>query len=302
MDGRVNQTIMTKVPIGIIRSHSNIGGKFDMGWHYFGNLMRKWVEYSMSKNRNCVVMSTYHFSKGDHHRGCAGFGYDTEAAKLHTRNLMTDLIEVFGNDIFYAIQVGVETDEDALIIHGDDGSVLNLAEENIMSKEELFFKLRTLFPRMKENVVWDLVPIFAGNQQHIEEVRLSQRPIISLDHTEQVLCVGRDFDWLEAPNKALIVGPYSFNIGGPIEVAAKVLLSNILNSRITKDEGIQVITSAVCDPDMDFRYKQATFQAKALATYTMEVIETRVPELLEFLCDKPLVGVLNYNTYKFDLI
>ena len=71
---------------------------------------------------------------------------------------------------------------------------------------------------------------------------------------EQILAVGRGFDWLHIPNKALIVGPYrfasrfrhtgflssfrltapSYNLGDPIATAGSLLLSNLRDGRIPK--------------------------------------------------------------------
>jgi hypothetical protein len=87
---------------------------------------------------------------------------------------------------------------------------------------------------------------------------------------EQVLAVGRGFDWLHLPNKALIVGPYrfvdfkhcckafrmtrfiSYNLGDPIATAGSLLLSNLKDGRIPKSAHHPPpripSPSATCDP------------------------------------------------------
>ena len=47
MDGRLNLALMTETPPGIVQPFRNIGGKFDLGWPYFGILMREWVDYAV---------------------------------------------------------------------------------------------------------------------------------------------------------------------------------------------------------------------------------------------------------------
>lgn len=298
MDGRLNLSVMTKIPVGIIQPYRNIGGKFDFGWPYFGTLLRKWVEYSMSKGRDCVVLVTYHFSKGDKHRGCAGCNYDIEVGQQVTSKLVTDLENAFGNDVFYPIKVGIETDNESLIIHGENG-ILDISTEEEVSEESLFFKLQKLFPGMKKHVIFDLIPLLLGNHEHVAEVKASNRPIEDASHKEQILAIGRGFNWLHLPNKALIIGPYSFDLGEPIELAAKLLLSNINEGRVPKEEGVLLMTSAVFGSEADLEYQQAVFKARAFASFAMEIIEKRVPELKQYMFSEPLIGVVNYNTLKF---
>src|SRR6185437_13558885 len=118
MDGRLNLALMTETPPGIIQPFRNIGGKFDLGWPFFCVLMREWVEYALSRGRDCMVLVTYHYSKGDSHRGCKGFGYDTKAAIANAEALRAKFEDVFGSShqIVYPIVVGIETDSDSLVL------------------------------------------------------------------------------------------------------------------------------------------------------------------------------------------
>lgn len=43
-------------------------------------------------------MITYHYSRGDPRRGCAGFDYDTEAARRHTEGIKAEVEAIFGRD------------------------------------------------------------------------------------------------------------------------------------------------------------------------------------------------------------
>lgn len=40
---------------GIIKPYRNIGGRFDLGWPFFGRLMLESIEYSVSKGRPTIV-------------------------------------------------------------------------------------------------------------------------------------------------------------------------------------------------------------------------------------------------------
>lgn len=299
MDGRLNLSVMTKIPVGIIQPYRNIGGKFDFGWPYFGTLLRKQVEYAINQGNDCLFLATYHFSKSDKHRGCAGCNYEIEEGKKVTQNLIEDLAEAFGNEVFYPIQVGIETDDEALIVHGKNGEVLDIGQSENMTEQELRSKLIEIFPNMKLHVIDDFMPLLLGNQQHVKEIRASNRPIADAEHREQILAIGRGFDWLHLPNKALIIGPYSFELGGPIELAAKLLLSNIQSGRVSDKEGIVLMTSAVYGNKAEIEYRQALFKSRAFANFAMDVITKRVPELVPYMHDEPLVGVVDYNTLEF---
>ena len=73
-----------------------------------------------AEGRRVLLVITYHFSKGDPRRGCAGFGHDTAAAHAHARQIRTQVEHIFGADhgTVYPLVCGFETDEDALILHG----------------------------------------------------------------------------------------------------------------------------------------------------------------------------------------
>lgn len=301
MDGRLNLSIMTKIPPGIIQTHRNIGGKFTLGWPFFGLLLRKWVDRAKSTGKDCLIFATYHFSKGDKHRGCAGFGYDTQKAKEDTQKLIEEMKEVFGNKTVYPVLMGIETDDESLVIHGSNEEIFHVGQD-FFSEKELFSKLQNLFPNMKENVVRDFLPLVVGNQNHTQEIKNSERLIFEAQHKEQILAIGRDFDWLHLMNKALIIGPYSFDLANPIELASKLLLSNIHSGRIPAEEGILLFTSSVYPSKESSEYGHAVFKSKAFANFALEVIDSRVPELKEFLIPEVLTGVVNYNTLEFTRI
>jgi hypothetical protein len=88
-------------------------------------VLDSWVSSKISSGRRCLALVTYHFSKGDKHRGCAGHGYDTAAAREGACQLASQIEKVFGSNrsSVYPIVVGIETDEDSLIFHGENDKV-----------------------------------------------------------------------------------------------------------------------------------------------------------------------------------
>ena len=76
-----------------------------------------------------LMLITYHFSRGDAHRSCAGFAYRTADAVAHVQGVKAQLEHVFGrrHGSVYPLVCGFETDEDALILHGAGGGTLDLS-------------------------------------------------------------------------------------------------------------------------------------------------------------------------------
>ena len=94
MDGRLNfSSIISNFPQGIIQPYRQIAGVFDLGDPYLGSLIEGWVNYSISKARKCLVLSTYHFSSGDHHKGCAGHKENTKEALRWAKILVKEFLE-----------------------------------------------------------------------------------------------------------------------------------------------------------------------------------------------------------------
>lgn len=302
MDGRIHLPVMCGLPPGIIQPFRNIGGKFDLGWPYFGQLLEDWVSAATRRGRRSMILATYHFSKGDDHRGCAGHNYDTAAARAGAIALKEQIERVFGNghSVVHPIVTGLETDEDGMTLHGDDGSTLDLATLPVdVSPAQLRAKLAALYPDMHPTVVDDLLPLALGNVKHVAEVRTMRRPIADAEHKEQIIAVGRGFDWLHIPNKALIIGPYSFDVASPIAVAGKVALGNIKAGRVPAEEGIVLMSAALYSsegPDL----ARAVEKARALAELSQATLAAAHPELAPYL--QTLTGIVNQNTRLFTRI
>ena len=80
MDGRIHLPHATQTPLGIIQPYRNLGGIFDLGWPYLGDMLCDDINQALAQGRPVLVLISYHFSAGARERGCAGFQHDRDAA------------------------------------------------------------------------------------------------------------------------------------------------------------------------------------------------------------------------------
>ena len=301
MDGRIHLPVITQIPIGIIQPYRTIGGQFDLGEKRFGILIHDWVRYSVGKGRKCLVLATYHWSKGEEHRGCKGFNYDLKNARTYAYHLKCQFDRVFGEEhsVVYPIQVGVETDLDTLVLHSGDGKkILDLStlEEHI-SELNLETMVRDLYPDMDTQVLKDLMQLLMGNIRHIAEIRKANRPIQDVEHREQILGLGRGFSWLHLPNKALLIGPYSYDLNEPIEVAGNLILKTLKGDSTLMKQGAVAMISAPYRGDTATERLLAIESAESMARFCAKVLNNRVKDLIPHI--QFLVGTLNEKKLLF---
>ncbi|KAI9002830.1 hypothetical protein DFJ74DRAFT_647273 [Hyaloraphidium curvatum] len=244
MDGRINLPVATRSPTGAMLGFRNIGGKFDLGWPGMGATLSEEVGKAADGGSRVLALVTYHYSRGSHARGCAGWGNDTEAAKRHTGRIGGQIGEMFGlrRDAVFPLLCGFETDEDALVLHGSNGDVMDVSTLEEGDRPGIRGRLDALFPDMHPSVRNDLVPLILGNMDHIAELRTTSRAL-DIVHHEWILAVGRGFDFLHVPNQALIVGTYSPDLATPIATAAKIVHGNMASGRVNPD-GMLLLAAA----------------------------------------------------------
>ncbi len=293
MDGRIHIPYATNTPLGIIEPLRNLGGMFHMGWPYLGEVVANSVTDAVERGRRALIIITYHFSKGDPGRGCAGFGYDTAASIRYVQEIKGQMEHTFGSarQTVYPVVFGFETDEDALILHGPGGE-WNLAEvEGHPDEETLARELRQLYPDMPGRILADLLPLVVGNIRHIAATRASSRQI-AVEHREWVICIGRGFDFLHEPNMALIVGPFSPDLSGPIAMAAGIIRSNMEFGRIPDDGFLLLASAPYREAGMD--RARAELKARFLSQFADEVIGREWPDLYPKMIRE--TAVLDWNT------
>ncbi len=301
MDGRLNLPVMTQTTVGIIQPFRNLGGKFELGWPFFQASLDQWVQYSISRGRHCMVFVTYHYARGDKHRGCRGFNYDTQQARDTAINLKDQFDRVYGKGAVIPIVCGIETDLEALILHGEDSDQsVDLSDVHETSEFELVEFLRLLYSTIPEQIIRDLLPLVLGNIRHVAEIRASNRAIEDSEHKEWVLGVGRGFDWLHLINTAFIVGPFDPNLSFAIETAAKLLKGNIDEGRVDSTNGIVLLTSAAYRDTGGPEHNLAKEKAYFLSQFAQKIIQKDVPDLLPYL--QILTGCTDLNTRKFEVL
>ena len=83
------------------------------------------------------------------------------------------------------ILCGIETDLDALILHGEDGRVADLAEmQEGLTGIELEGFLRSFYPSMLQQIFRDLIALAEGNIRHARMTCDSNRPIEEAENTK----------------------------------------------------------------------------------------------------------------------
>lgn len=304
MDGRLNLPVITKIPEGIVNPFRQIAGVFDLGDPYLGFLIESWINYSIKKVRKCLVLSTYHFSKGDHHRGCAGHKENTVQAIEWAKRLVNQHTLVFGEiserSVVYPIVVGIETDSDSLIFHGSSGEVFNIYDNLSLSEKEIENKIVELYPRMSFDIVKDLLVIILGNIEHVKCIKEKGKSGLDLVHSESIICIGRGFGWLHEPNKALIIGPFKnelFSVEDAIQTAGNIVLKNIKEGRVSKTDGVTVMCSSLFF-DEGINRARETIKAYTLYNIARKVLTEKVPELLEYNLEF-IVGTTKHDDWLF---
>lgn len=278
MDGRINIPVATNTPPGIIQPFRNLGGMFDLGWPHLGEVLAKHVQKMVGSGRQVLIIITYHFSRGDSQRGCAGFAYNTEAAIAHTRAIKHQAEQIFGSGhaTVSPIICGFETDSDALLLHGKEDQTIDLAGLNPQQQSTLGPQLAELYPDMSEQMRYDLLRLLEGNLQWIAEVRSSSR-LLQIEHREWMICLGRGFDFLHTPNLALIIGPYSPELADPISKAAGIIEANMRAGRIPDDGFLLLVSTPYEEIGVD--RARAELKSRFLADYAAGVIRNQFPEL-----------------------
>lgn len=311
MDGRLNLPVYAKIPAGIIQPFRTMGGIFDLGDERLGKIIEEWVDYAIEdKGRRCMPLCTYHFSKGDTHRGCAGHKYNTTEALIGAKRLAEQFRFTYsglgsgrgyGNEV-YPIVVGLETDYESLLLHSEDGSKVFAVEDHLgASIDECRDTLVSMYPSMADGMLQDLLKLVEGNQQHIRDVKNLNREPIELEHRESVICFGRGFDWLHEPNKALIIGPFGNDLSSSITTAGSLLLKNINEGRIDPEKGLVVMTAGLYYKE-GMNKNRIMLKAYDLYRYIKSVLEKNVPELMEKYDVQYLVGVTSHHTRLFTQI
>ncbi|MCX6755378.1 MAG: hypothetical protein NT068_02465 [Candidatus Nomurabacteria bacterium] len=302
MDGRVHIAKFTNIPTGILRPYRTLGGIFDLGDSYLSDLIEKTIKHCSSK-KPCLIVSTYHFSKGSEKRCCAGHDNNTGQALVWAKRLRDQFKSVFlekrNEGILYSIVMGIETDNQSLIFHNKNGEIFNVFENLNSSREEIILKMLKIFPDVSDEVMNALMELVMGNYNYIKN-STSEEVALDREHKELSLCIGLGFDWLHIPNKALIVSPFRSHLktlDDCIAIAASIILKNIKSGRVDEKDGVTIMCAGLLFKEHTNDEAQK-MRAHFLYKTAKKVIEKRVPELLNYNLEY-VVGVTSHDTRLF---
>lgn len=299
MDGRVNIAELTRTPFGLIRPFRNIGGAFEIGWNAFENRLQDFVDYTLRERAQNLFIATYHFSKSDPHLGCRGHGYDRDRSVRSAAGLVGQFETVFGkgHEQVYPIMVGVETDGEELLFHGD-GRSMPMSDCIGLKDEELLDVINDLYPDISRQVAEDLVPLMAGNARHVAQLRKNPKPKDRLEHMENGLFLGEGFDWYHKVNSALIINDLDPTLDDTIGKAAGIIKENREKGRISKDGALLFVSVRYYEKGR--RRNGAIERAKYLTGLGLESIVKFHPDLKGYF--KTLTAVMSWDTRELEVI
>lgn len=299
MDGRINIPVATRTPVGIIRPYRNLGGRFDLGWPHLGEVLANDVIDAVSHGNRVLLLITYHYSKGDPKRGCAGFDHDTDAARANSFAIKEQVEAVFGRGKggVYSIVCGFETDDDTLVLHGRNGELLDLSTIAPSEVGTLPAVFERLFPDMPAQIRSDFQPLVEGNINHVAALERESREL-EIMHREWMICLGRGFDWLHMPNLALIIGPYSPELADPIRKGASIIQMNMDAGRIS-DDGFLLLTSAPFH-DIGVDRARATVKSRFMTQFACDVIRADFPDLAKKMHIR--TAVLDWRSFALHIL
>lgn len=299
MDGRIHIPHATRTPLGIITPFRNLGGVFDLGWPYLGELLTDTVMGATNTGRGTLLLITYHFSQGNSARGCAGFACDTQAVKAHAHAIAQQAGELFGEDHqqVYPLVCGFETDSDALILHGSNGALLDIRQWVGKPLDTLSAQLQSVCSDMPSDMRRDLLPLLEGNLAHVSALQGVKRTL-DIEHREWAICIGRGFDFLHVPNTALIIGPYGPDLAKPIGTAAAIIEANMQAGRIP-DDGFMLLASTPYQHSGVDRAR-AVLKSRFLSRFANDVIRREHPALGQKMCCH--TAVVHWPTRRLDAI
>ncbi len=309
MDSRVDIPKVTKVPVGVGKHFRNLGARFNLEWEKFDEaVFRCYMHHLKEEGKGSLAMLNYHWSKGDKFRGCKGFNFDKEAAIAGMFGLQEQFRRVYGDNTesMIPIVVGLETDEDSLVFHGDKGDKLDLGAldiSNFCSESELkrflLAEFRKILPKKPSSAIGDLCFMAQKNMEHTAEVRSSNRPIADLDHKERVIVIGRGADSIYEPNLALIVGMYSDEPEEAIREAIGVVQHNIADGRIKKEDGFVLLSTAAFGNENGLTFDRARERALGYRKLGLKIMKD-YPDMLGYM--HPLTTVTNLDDRMFKVI
>jgi len=200
----------------------------------------------------------------------------------------------------HAVHCGVETDHEALILHGQNGEIVDTSDLNETSLDSVQRMLETLYPDMHPRILQDFIPLVQGNIRHVAAVRSDSSRNLEVDaeHQEWVLGVGRGFDWLHEKNMALIVGPFDPNYVQVVKQAAGLIHENFKQGRTNGHKIVLLNLAAYREEGVEKNLRVR--KARILEQDAFKAIFEAEPKLIPHL--HVLTGVVDMDTRKIEVL
>ncbi|MFA6573002.1 MAG: hypothetical protein WCT13_02390 [Patescibacteria group bacterium] len=298
MDGRVNLRRCSGIPFGLTSPFRNIGGRFSAGWPKFRDSMLEFYRYAHSQHVPAGLLITYHYSESDDHLGCAGFENNLDHSKEYLSGFLAEVKEAFPKMI-WPFLLGIETGSDALILHLEDGSTIDMRK--VTDPTEGYFK-RLLLQRCRSyprKVLRDIIPFLTGNHEHLAGMKAEgEHPTTTMCHNERGIALGQGFDWIDRDNFLLILGPCDPDLGDAIVRAAKIVENNLDDE--ARSKGGILLVSTPYRGRMKWERPSAVTQSRYLTRLALDHIQNQLPSMADYFV--PLVGVLDQDTRRFEEI
>lgn len=298
IDGRVNLAHAMQSPPGLMKFLRNIGPQLTMRRMDFASHVDSHISAAAALGQGSLIMVTYHFSGSHTHLGCAAYGCDTELARQDCFQVAEHIRQTYVSHAFpvYPLVCGFDTDTEALIIHGADGRSLALSDPEL-DADGISLGLHELHPHLPENLAQDFLPLLEGNANHAAELRATERGI-ALEHCEWAICVGNGFEFIRTPNVAMVIGPYSPDMGKPVSTAARVVARNMQKGRIP-DDGALLLSCCLYNDGL-VEKATAEFRSRLSADLAENIIAHAEPELTRRLTR--LSAIFNIEKRSLELL
>jgi hypothetical protein len=150
---------------------------------------------------------------------------------------------------------------------------------------------------MPDQMRHDLLPLVQGNISHISKIRQTDREL-DIEHHEWIIGIGRGFDWLRAPNLALLIGPYSPDLADPIRKAAGIIGANMQCRRIPDDGFLLLAESPYQEIGAD--RARAELKSSFLSEFTAGIIRAEFPNLKEKMHVRS--AVMDWSSREMELV
>ncbi|MEK7996169.1 MAG: hypothetical protein AAB403_20410 [Planctomycetota bacterium] len=282
---------------GMLFEMRAIGAKKDMASYPFRDRLVDWLGQG---GRHYAMLLTYHFDCETPSLGCAGHGYDTQAARDAQVELAHDIKVGFRNRI-HPIVAGYDTRLEEVVLHGEGGQTMRTSEIGD-NRHQAMSSLIGLFPSIPMDILEQLIPLLLHNAQHVESnIGAGARTLIR-DHQEVGVVIGRRVGWITDDPDALhaaIIEDTTLHPHTEISVGIQLLQSNLVAGRIPRDQGTFVMTCIPYFRKQDMK-EASEVAARRWALMARQLVAKNAPEIASYITY--LLAVICEDTRELTLL